>query len=154
MKEVSCRVFDIFFAPLKAKNVAPERLVEGTELTVATLRSKNERIDWADFVKVMANIRRYFTDDELVEIGREYFRSPTLRFASVIARMLFSPIEFYQWLFKPRDGVGGQMFTCIVPSHRLISPTVIEVSLTLPDEFPMCWEFFVVSIGNFVEMPR
>lgn len=154
MKEVSCRVFEIFFRPLAAKEVPAAKLVEGTALTLDILKSKDERIDWADFVAVLRNIGRVFDEKELVEIGRMHLRSPMTRFAFVIARLLFSPMEFYAWLYNPSNGLGKQLFTCIEPSYRLLSPTEIEVSLSLPDGFDLAWEFFVVSKGNFTEMPK
>ncbi|MBX3193260.1 MAG: hypothetical protein KF819_40120, partial [Labilithrix sp.] len=102
----------------------------------------------------MANARRAFTDDDYVAIGRSYFRSPTLRFASVIARLLFSPIDFYRWLTKPRQGVGNQMFTCITTSLREVDASTIEIELQIPEGFAMCRDFFVVTKGNLIEMPR
>jgi signal transduction histidine kinase len=46
------------------------------------------------------------------------------------------------------------MFTCVVPTHREISDSECEVELVLPDEFEVCWPFFLLSKGNFEEMPR
>ncbi len=153
MKEVSCRVFEIFYGPLAAKKLPAETLVEGAEVSLATLHDKNERIDWATFVDVMRNVRRAFTDDELVEMGRMHLRTPMTRFASVIARLLFSPMEFYEWVFT-KSGVGVQLFSHLEPSSRRLSPTELELSLTLPEGYEMCWEFFTITKGNLTEMPR
>ncbi|MBX3186398.1 MAG: response regulator [Labilithrix sp.] len=154
MKEVSSRVFEIFFRPLKGKGQSAEALLEGTPVTLSTLLDKNARIDWGDFVAMMANLSKIFTDEELVEIGRSYFRSPMLRFASVIARLLFSPMDFYRWLTTPGKGVGAQMFTCISPSLEELTSTTIEIRLEIPDGYAPCREFFVVTKGNLIEMPR
>lgn len=126
----------------------------GTELDLARLQSRKDRIDWSDFSAVMRNIRPYFTDDEYIELGRTYLRAPGLRFAMVIARLALSPMDFYRWFSKPREGVGNQMFSCITPQHREIAPYEIELDLTLPDGFEVCWDFFLISKGNVVEMPR
>lgn len=147
-------MLDVFFRQLEEKNVPAERLVEGTSIAVSTLRNKDRRIDWSDFVAIMRNAGHVFTEDELIAIGRSYFASPMIRFISVIARLLFSPMEFYRWMNKARDGAGNQMFTCVVPVHRDIGPNQIELDLTLPDGFEMCPEFFVVSIGAYSEMSR
>jgi hypothetical protein len=133
MNEVSSKVFHILFRPLKAKRVPLEQLVAGTKIPVTTLVDKSQRIDWNDYVAIMRNVRPHFTDDEYVELGREWMRSPGLRFAFVIARLLFSPMDFYRWMNKPKDGVGNQMFTCIIPSHRELADNEIEMDLTLPD---------------------
>ncbi len=154
MKEVSCRVFEIFFRPLKAKGIPHQALVESTGIPLSTLRDPNRRIDWNDFVAVMKNVRSMFDDAELVEIGRMHLRSPMTRFASVVGRLLFSPLEFFRWVFTPRKGVGNQLFTGVTPSCREISPTQLEIELLLDAGLEPCREFFVVTKGNITEMPR
>jgi signal transduction histidine kinase len=154
MREVATKVFHIWFRPLAAKGLAPDRLIEGTSLSLATLRRRNERVDWGDLCAIHRNLRPYFTDEELVEVGRSYFRSRGLRFAFVIGRVLLTPMGFYRFINKPRAGAGNQMFTCVVPQHREISDTECEVELTLPEGYEVCWDFFLVSKGNFEEMPR
>jgi signal transduction histidine kinase len=154
VNEVSTRVFGSFLTVLQRRNVSLNEVVAGTTVTVADLRDRKRRISWAEHVAIMNNLRPHFTDEELVEVGRSYFRAPALRFAFVVARMLFTPLDFYRWANKPRDGVGVQMFTCITPSQREISEREIEVDLLLRDGLEICREFFIVAIGNFEEMPR
>ena len=154
MNEVSCKVFDVLWAPLEKKRVPLDSLVEGTQVALATLRNRKQRIDWADFARVMRNMRPHFTDEEYVEVGRDYLRSPGLKFAFVIARLALSPLDFYRWFSKPREGVGNQMFNCVVPAHRELGGNEIELDLTLPDGFEVCWDFFLISKGNVEEMPR
>ena len=153
MNEVSCKVFQLILPKLAAKGVSTAQIVAGTQVEVARLERSKERLDWADYCDVMRNVRSHFTDDEYVELGREYLRAPGLRFVFVIARMLMSPLDFYRWFSKPREGVGNQMFTCIKPSQREISDTEIELDLVLPEGFEVCWDFFVISSGNMMEMP-
>ena len=154
MREVSCKVFDVFWDPLEKKGVDFESIVANTGVTLARLQSRKERLDWSEFSAVMRNLRPHFTDDEYIELGRRYLRAPGLRFAMVIARLALSPMDFYRWFSKPREGVGNQMFSCITPTHRELAPFDIELDLTLPDGFEVCWDFFLISQGNVVEMPR
>jgi signal transduction histidine kinase len=154
MKEVATKVLHIFFVPLEAKQIPLDSLLVGTELSLQTLRKRNERIDWADMATILNNAARHLSDEEFVEIGRSYFRSPGLRFAFVIGRVLLTPMGFYRFLTKPRVGAGNQMFACVVSKLREISERECEVELTLPDEFEVCWPFFLVSQGNMEEMPR
>lgn len=154
MNEVSCRVFEIFERPLAAKGVGAEAMVAGTAVTLAKLRNKKERIGWHEFVLIMHNLRAYFTDDEYLELGRAHIRSPPLRFAFVIGRLLFSPMELYRWFNKPREGVGNQLFTCIIPNYRELSANEIELDLTLPAGYEVCWEFCILAAGNMEELPR
>jgi len=154
MKEVSAKVFALFMAPLAAKGVPVEVMVQGTNVSLATLHNKHERIDWTDTCAIMANLRPYFTDAEYREMGRSYLQTPGLRFAFVVARLLFTPMGFYRFFNKPRQGAGNQMFNCITPKHYDISEHACGVDLTLPEGFEICREFFIITGGNFIEMPR
>lgn len=145
---------DVFFRRLEQKNIDAERLIVGTSSSLSTLRNKDERISWAEFAALMRNAGRILGDEELVAIGRSYFGSPMIRFISVIARLLFSPMEFYRWMNQGKGGAGYQMFTCIVPAHREVGPNEIELDLTLPEGYDPCPEFFTVSIGSYSEMSR
>src|SRR5690349_10121142 len=104
MREVASKVMHIFFGPLAAKGIALEDMLRGTNVSLATLRKRNERIDWTDLCEMHRNLRPFFTDDELVEVGRSYFRSKGLRFAFVIGRVLLTPMGFYRFINKPRVG--------------------------------------------------
>ncbi|MEO7729632.1 MAG: ATP-binding protein, partial [Kofleriaceae bacterium] len=154
MREVATKVMHIWFRPMAAKHIPLERLVEGTDVSLHTLRKRNERIDWAELCTMLGNVRQHFSDEECVDVGRSYFRSQGLRFAFVIGRVLLTPMGFYRFINKPRAGAGNQMFTCVVPTHREISDSECEVELTLPPGFEVCWPFFLLSKGNFEEMPR
>ncbi len=154
MKEVSTKVFAIFLRTLEERQIPIEDIVKGTTVSPARFRNKRERIDWGEFEVIMGNLRKYFTDEDYVALGRTYLHSPGLRFALVAARLLFSSKDFYRWMNKPRDGVGNQMFTCIVPTQRDISEHEIQIDLTLADGYEMVWDFFVITAGNFEEIPK
>ncbi len=154
MNEVSCKVFSFKFRALHAKGVSLESLVEGTSVPLTKLTNKKERIDWADYVAIMRNMRQHFSDEEYVELGRSFLDNPGLRFALVAARLLFSAKDFYRWMNKPRDGVGNQMFTCIVPMHRDVSETEVEIDLIVADGYEIVWDFFLLTLGNLEELPR
>ena len=154
MNEVASRVLHIWFKPIAKKGIPVEQMIEGTSVTMEKLRSKNARIDWPDFCKIHANLRPHFDDEELVEIGRSYFRSPALRFVFVIARLRLTPMGFYRFLNKPRKGAGNQMFNCMVPNHQETSEDECILELTLEDGYEVCWDFFLISKGNMEEMPK
>jgi signal transduction histidine kinase len=153
VNEVSCRVFDVFEKPLRAKGLSFDDIVNGTNVPAAKLRGKKERLDWGDFAAVMRNMRPVFSDDEYVAIGRSFMHVPALKFAFLVARLAFSPIDLYRWSNKPREGLGNQMFTCVKPSYRERSANDLVLELTLPDGYEMVWDFFVIVKGNNVELP-
>lgn len=154
MNEVSCRAFDIFKRPLEVKGLSLAQMVAGTSVTPAKIESKRERIDWAEFVAIMKNVRPHFTDEEYLAIGRTTMSTPALKFALVIARLAVAPIDIYRWMNTPREGLGNQLFACIVPSYRQISANQIVVELALPEGFEPCWDFFIVSSGAFEALPQ
>jgi signal transduction histidine kinase len=154
MHEVSSKSWPLFWKALAKKGVDRTTIVEGTNVPFETLLDGKGRIDWADYCAIMRNMRKHFTDDEYVELGRSFLRAPGLKFAFVIARLALSPMDFYRWFSTPRNGVGNQMFTCIMPSHRELAPFDIELDLTLPDGYEVCWDWFLISLGNVIEMPR
>ncbi|MFN0249336.1 MAG: ATP-binding protein [Kofleriaceae bacterium] len=154
MNEVSAKAMPIVFGPLEKKGISIEQFLEGTSVTTEILANKKARIDWLDVATIMKNLRSHYTDDEYVELGREWMRQPGLKFAFVIARLMFSAMDFYRWMNKPRDGVGNQMFSCIVPTHREPAPNEIEMDLEVKDGLPIIWEFFLISKGNMEELPK
>jgi len=154
MNEVSCKVFDVFWKPLKAKRIPLESIIQGTNISISTLRNRKERIDWSDYVTIQRNLTPHFTEEEYRELGRTYLRSPGLRFAFVIARLALSPMDFYRWFSKPREGVGNQMFSCVVPVQRELGPNELQLDLTLPDGYEAIWDFFQISAGNMEELSR
>ncbi|MGE3543599.1 MAG: hypothetical protein AB7L28_06695, partial [Kofleriaceae bacterium] len=117
MKEVSCKAFHVFLRPLEEKGVALERMVEGTSLSVAELKSRSGRLDWAELCQVHRNVRPWFSDEDLIDLGHKVFQHRSLRFMFVVARLLLTPMTFYRWMNKPRQGAGNQMFTCVTPRH-------------------------------------
>jgi signal transduction histidine kinase len=154
VSDVSCKIFELFIRPLSSRGVPLESIVVGTRVPVAMLRSKKDRMPWSDFVAIMRNTRPHFTDAEYVELGRKFLQASGLRFASVIARLLYSPLDFYRWFMKPREGVGNQMFACVKPSITEVSERELLVDLLLPDGYEMCWDFFIISGGNFEQIPK
>src|SRR5262249_25517901 len=104
---------------------------------------------------ITENVRAMFdSDEEMREIGRLYFRAPMLRFLFVVARLRFTPLEFFRWINKPKKGGGNQIIDCIQPVQREISDHELEVDLLLADGYDICWDFFIITSGNFEEMPR
>jgi signal transduction histidine kinase len=154
MREVSCRVFDVVFRGLRRKGIEPNVLTAGTAVSIDTLRNKHDRIDWADYVAIMRNARNIFSDDEYVEMGASFFRSPFVRPVAVIARFLFDPLAFYRWTTSPARGAGKQLFGCIEANYRELSSTAVVLELTLPPQYEVCWDFFVITLGTLIEMPR
>jgi len=75
VREVSCSVFDIFLRSLERKGVTLASVVRGTSVSVEQLRDKEQWIEWAEFVAIMANLKPHITGDEYLQIGRSFMHS-------------------------------------------------------------------------------
>ena len=53
MKEVSCKALSGFLNNLDRNRIPMDRFIGGTGCSLKHLRSKHERIDWAEFVALM-----------------------------------------------------------------------------------------------------
>ncbi|HEY1812426.1 MAG TPA: ATP-binding protein [Kofleriaceae bacterium] len=154
MQEVSSKALHPLFKPALRKGFTLEQMVAGTSVTVPVLRSKNGRMDWDDLCTIHRNLRACLSDDELVHIGGTLFRQRAVRFAFIIARLLLTPMGFYRWINTPRQGGGNQMFSCITPSFRQLSDSKCEVELALPEGYEVCRDFFLMTKGANIEMPK
>lgn len=156
MKEVSCRVLDLLFRAAQRKEVSPDTLCEGLPYSSAYLQDNQNRIEWAVFCQFMRNTSDVFSPDELRQIGEDFFSSPLIRPFAVVARLLFTPGEFYEWLNRGPEGtgIGYQLFTCVRPHLRHTAQDRIELSLLMEEGYPPCPEFYTVTHGNLEAMPR
>ncbi len=154
MREVSCRVFDIFLRDLRKRGLDAQALVKGTSCELQHLRNRNERVDWQTFVQVMKNASEIWEPEQLVLLGGAFFKNPLIRPFALIGRILFTAKDFYHWMNKPRSGMGNQLFTCIEGSAKDLSENKVEIRLTMKKGYKPCIPFFLVSQGAIQEMPR
>ncbi len=153
MKEVSCRVFEIFLRELKLRGVSSATVCVGTRVDPATLADKNARIDWSDFRLVMAHLGKIFTRDELVAIGREHSTSPLLVPIALVGRLLFNTEELYEYWNRP-DGPGKQLFACIDSRMQVLDPRHLVVDMMVQAGYEPCEEFYYTSIGGISSFPH
>jgi len=153
MNEVSCKNLGIFFQRARKDGVAEEELVRGVAVPVDRLKDKRERIDWDAFVAFMANAGRVWSQEQLIEIGRKWTSSPPLRGISVVARLLFKPLELYQYFFGP-EGAGQQMFACVSSQLFVLGPQELVIDFAVDEGYAPCPEFFYVSCGGNAGVSR
>ena len=144
----------MFFRALRRRKVMPERLAEGTGLSVEQLRNRHERIEWSEFLRIMQNVRSIWTREEIIDIGGAGLRSPVVRAFVVVARLLFSARDFYRWTAMAGSGVGNQMVSCITPSLVEHDASRLTITLTMTPGYAPSEEFFLTAQGGFTEMPR
>ncbi|HZN91484.1 MAG TPA: enolase C-terminal domain-like protein, partial [Myxococcales bacterium] len=145
---------DVFFRRLKREKRPFDLVAKGCGYSVAHLRNKRERIEWSAFLIVMQNVQELWTKEEQEELGAEWFRSPYMAPFTAVARLVFSALDFYRWMFTKETGVGDQSFACIDNHYEELGPTRLRLELQLRPGYQPCPEFFLVSKGTFSGMPE
>jgi signal transduction histidine kinase len=153
VKEVSCKVIAPVVREAERCKFPPTALTEGTPYSLAHLRNGRERITWNEFIQIMANARRLWTEEQLVEIGSKIVASPLMLPFTIVARILFTPRDFYFYINKQGEGVGSQLFTHIVSSCRDVGPNQLEIELITTEGYPVCREFHLLTKGAFQMVP-
>ena len=149
MKEVSCIVLDAIFRALEERHLPPEVVFSGIPYDLDYLRNKHERIDWADFCRVMSNASAICSFEDFERIGYGIVKTRLWRFAAPIAALLFTTTDFYTWHNSPgKSGGGRQLTTCVVPTQKIIAKNHIRLILEIEQGYQDCPEFFYVAKGG------
>jgi len=114
VNEVSCRVFDVFEKPLRAKGLSFDDIVKDTNVPAAKLRGKKERLDWGDFAAVMRNMRPVFSDDEYVAIGRVTLQIAFQRLSMNLDSIQLALEIFLQFGQRPDQVVAFALAFCFL----------------------------------------
>ena len=157
MKEVSCRILEMFFRELEKKKLPPDRLIEGVGYPLEHFQNKHERIEWSAFVRMMQNAERIWTQAEIETMGGSWIDSPFLRHIRLIAGALFTPKQFYHWLAtnkKTQASGANQMFTNATTTVRDVGPDRLSIDLTVGEGYELCPAFFLLTKGGFRDIPR
>ena len=73
-KEVSCKILPPLFYALGKKELNPSLILKDIPYSLAHLKNKHERIEWAVYCKIICNCRAYFTQSEFENIGAIKYR--------------------------------------------------------------------------------
>ncbi|MDF2692082.1 MAG: hypothetical protein K0S65_465, partial [Labilithrix sp.] len=162
MKEVSCRILEMFFRELAKKGLPSATLIDGVGYPLRHFQDKQERVDWATFIRLMENAQKIWTDDELVAMGGAWIDSPFLRHTRLIAGALFTPKQLYRWFDtggaeakakQARKGLGVQMFTCVSNTVTDLGPNRVRLEVVLDEGYPPCPAFFLLTKGGYIDLP-
>ncbi len=154
MKEVSCKVLDVFFRDLRKRRRPAEAFVRGVPYDLAHLTNRHERVDWDAFLTLMRNAGELWTDDELIALGGGFVSSPLMLPVTIVARLLFTPMDFYRWVNSPGSGGGNLLFTCVVPDTTELGPNRLRLTLRMREGYAPAREFFLVTQGGLAAMSR
>ena len=152
-EEVSCKALEILFKGIQGTTTSPAVFEEAAGVPLALLRNPKKRISWGAFARVMAAAGGIWPDEALVGLGESFLQMGALRPMGYMARLVFSPSDFFKWIFKAGGGAGNAIFTCVTPSVREIGPGVLEITMALTDGQPVSREFFLLTKGNIQGIP-
>lgn len=146
-------MLDGFFEALPEKRISPEALAQNTGYSVLELRDKKNRIEWEAWLTFADNCSRVWTDAELIELGGAFTKSKVLRAFFAIARLLYSPKDFYKWTVESM-GAGAQMFTPINSTYREVTASELEIKVLTADGYAVSPQFFLFTLGGFRALPK
>ena len=149
LSEVSCRTLGIFFQEIPHKGLSLKLLTKGVPYPIAHLQDSQSWIDWGSFRQFMQNAGNIWSDEELVELGCKFVNSQFSEPSRTIARLFFTPREFFQWIARQEVEGRNQNFTCTQGIIREIDSNKIEFDLTMRYGYKQSREFFLVTKGTF-----
>jgi signal transduction histidine kinase len=153
MSEVSCRVLDVIFDDARKRGIDVADFAKGVNVPLAVLRDKKQRITWPEFSAVLKNIRRHYALEELEVIGGAFTKSPVIKPLAVVASLLFTAGDFYEWAYSPNNPMKSA-FACIGSSYIGRERGEAIITLSLKPEFTPSEEFNYISKGALVALPR
>lgn len=129
-----------------------ESLTKDVPFSLEHLQNPLTWIDWQSFHKFMSNAGEIWDDDELVDMGRKFLESQFSEPSKTIARLFFTPKEFFQWIARQEVEGRNQNFTCIRGIIHDKGPRLIEFDLTMRHGYKHSREFLLISRGTFTYM--
>jgi signal transduction histidine kinase len=155
MAEVSCRALGVLLKTARRRQVADPVLLDGVRYDLPYLRNTRNRIEWDAFCRILANARAVWSLQELSDLNEAFMRSPFFSYVGVVARLLFSARDLFDWICKRSVGAGAQLFSnCVRPSYEHIGDDITVIRLEIQPPYISSPEFFWMTRGAFISMPR
>ncbi len=154
MREVSCRALGVLLDAAKKRTDIAELLLAGVPHSLTYLDDNKNRIDWNEWAVILRNARSIWSLQELSNLNEAFTRSPVFAYVGVIARLLFNARDLFDWICQRSVGAGNQLFTCVTPSYEHVGTDTTVVRLEVADGFDCPPEFFWMTRGAFIAMPR
>ncbi|HEY6173618.1 MAG TPA: hypothetical protein VIX73_04205, partial [Kofleriaceae bacterium] len=155
MGDVSCRALGVLLKTARRRQVADAVLLDGVRYDLAYLRNTRHRIEWDAFCRILANARAVWSLQELSDLNEAFMRSPFFSYVGVVARLLFSARDLFDWICKRSVGGGAQLFSnCVKPSYEHIGEDITVIRLEIQPPYISSPEFFWMTRGAFISMPR
>lgn len=154
MLEVSCRALGVLLKAAKRQQLDASTLTNGVDYDLAYLSNTKNRIGWETFARILRNSRAHWSLAQLSELNESFMRSPFFSYVGLISRLLFTSRDLFTWMQKRAVGGGAQLFSCVKPSYEHVGSDRTIIRLELPPPYTVSHEFFWMTRGAFIGMPR
>lgn len=155
MADVSCRALGVLLKNARRQQIADTILLDGVRHDIAYLRNTKNRVEWAEFCRILRNTRAVWSLQELSDLNEAFMRSPFFSYVGVVARLLFSARDLFDWICKRSVGGGAQLFgTAVKPAYEHIGDDITVIRLEIQPPHVVSPEFFWMTRGAFIAMPR
>ena len=151
-QDVSCRNLFWCFDLCVRRNIDPRRIMRGVDYPVEHLKNPAKFIDWQSYANFVSNFRKYLTEEDLLEAGRESWHSSNLKLLSYVGRLLFNVKDQYLALFCPLGELAKTFpldLSVIQTGNR-----ALRISLNMNADFPPCHTFQIILAGQMIGLPE
>lgn len=152
MKEVSCRIVATMLQQGERRGQPTAELLAGLPYPRTHLLDPDERVYWADFVRLLANLGRTWQPEDFARIGRQFIDNPFFRPFRTLARLLANASDVYEWITRD-TGPGSQLFTCIESAVEPVQPGRLRFAVQIWDSYDASPQFFELLQGMLEAAP-
>ena len=152
MKEVSCRIVATMLQQGERRGQPTAELLAGLPYPRTHLLDPDERIYWADFVRLLSNLAHTWRPEDFARLGRQFIDNPFFRPFRTLARLLANARDVYEWITRD-TGPGPQLFTCIESGVDPLEPGRLRFTVQVWDLYDPSAEFFQLLQGMLEAAP-
>ena len=152
-REASARLLVPIFLAATRKDIPLGSLAEGTGYTLEHLRNPTHRIAWSAYMRLVANLGKAMSDEELIAVGASFLDVPMHRAIVLPYRLLFSLQEVYRRGARPDSPLARQilvqeMSTTYAGERRLF------IDVKLKPGYGCVREYWLLRYGFLESIPR
>jgi PAS domain S-box-containing protein len=151
-EDVSCRNLTWIFELCSLKNIDARRIIRDTPHPIEYLKDPAGFITWRSYTSCASNIARYLEEEELMDAGRNSWKSGGLKIYSYVGRLLFSTRDQYLEMFGPL-GVLASSYP-LNTSVIQVEPKKIQIMLTMKPGRRSCYAFHSMLAGQMAGLPE
>ena len=151
-EDVSCRNLTWIFELCRLKNIDARRIIRDTPYPIDYLKNPAGFISWKSYTSCASNIARYLEEKELMDAGRNSWKSGGLKIYSYVGRLLFSTRDQYLEIFGPL-GVLAKSYP-LNTSVVQIGSKNIQILLTMKPGRKPCYAFHSMLAGQMAGLPE